>query len=559
MPHLSQQEKEMRRNMKVCSIQPPYPYTLDDVVAHQNFILSALAECDDSLDLIVLPECCNAPTSLKDSVVFLDCVRENTPVLLNAVRETAERCNAMVAINLYDGEKPPFRNTTILFDRKGNVCGKYEKQHLPLSEINNPHIDHTYLDHFKPVTIIENEGIRFGFVTCYDCYFDEYIAAISRMHPDIVVMCAYQRGERKDMLETQSKNIAFQTNAYVIRSSVSMGSMDYEYGGQTMVTAPDGKILCSLGQKTGRLVCDIDISFKHSREAGFGQASVPNEEFIARGRTPWCYRAAGPGTVPGDRLQGYPRVCSHRGFNSVLPENTMPAFGMSVALGADEIELDIWPTKDHRLVVCHDAKVDRTSDGHGLISDLTWDEISKLNIGAKYMDQMNGLRYPLFDEVLERFARRTIINLHIKSVGNVAEYDHDDFARILELIYRYDMQEHVYISGVEDVLRTAVAMAPELPRCALDGTLDFTLVDLAKKYKCEKLQLFRSKTTDYFNQKMIDEANEAGIRCNLFWSDDPAEAVDMVRRGVSTILTNDYLRVATAVKSVYPQEWRYEP
>ena len=48
---------------------------------------------------------------------------------------------------------------------------------------------------------------------------------------------------------------------------------------------------------------------------------------------------------------------------------------------------------------------------------------------------------------------------------------------------------------------------------------------------------------------MIDEANAAGIRCNLFWSDDPLEAEEMINRGVSTILTNDYLRVASHMRA----------
>ena len=49
---------------------------------------------------------------------------------------------------------------------------------------------------------------------------------------------------------------------------------------------------------------------------------------------------------------------------------------------------------------------------------------------------------------------------------------------------------------------------------------------------------------------MIDRANALGIRCNIFWSDDPEEAVELIRRGVSTILTNDFWRVNAAVKGM---------
>ena len=259
--------------------------------------------------------------------------------------------------------------------------------------------------------------------------------------------------------------------------------------------------------------------------------------------------------VPGDNKLRYPRVCSHRGFNTIAPENSMAAFGAAVALGADELEIDIWPTKDHRIVVCHDNSVDRISDGTGQLADLTWEEIKQLNIGKKYAPEFDGLRFVLFEQVLRKFARQVVINLHIKSVGQVEEYNHDDFCRIVEMIYKYDCQEHVYIAGVEDVLHTAVKIAPQLSRCALDGKHGFMLVEKAKMYKCGKLQLVRHREGEYFTQEMIDEANAAGIHCNLFWSDDPTEALDFLKRGIDTILTNDFLRVANAIWDYREQIW----
>ena len=55
----------------------------------------------------------------------------------------------------------------------------------------------------------------------------------------------------------------------------------------------------------------------------------------------------------------YPSLCAHRGFSSVAPENSMPAFGAAVALGAEEIEFDLWSTKDGVLVSCHDETLER--------------------------------------------------------------------------------------------------------------------------------------------------------------------------------------------------------
>jgi len=324
-----------------------------------------------------------------------------------------------------------------------------------------------------------------------------------------------------------------------------MGGEDHLYGGNSMIVSPGGEVLASMGQKVGLLCLEIDHTIKHTRPDTFGHPEIPNNIFIEKGRTPWAYRACGASVRPGDAVTPYPRICSHRGFNTIAPENTMPAFGAAIALGAEEIELDVWPSKDGEIIVCHDESVDRTSDGKGMIADLTLDEIRAFDAGVKFAEEYSGVRFPTLDEVLQKFSRQVIINLHIKSASNVDEYDHDVFRKIVNLIYKYDMQEHVYIAGEEDVLRTACKLAPELPRAALDGKLDFQLVKLAKKYNCQKLQF----VSGYYNAEMVREAKESGIRCNLFWCDDPKEVGALFESGIDTILTNDYIRVARAAET----------
>lgn len=76
---------------------------------------------------------------------------------------------------------------------------------------------------------------------------------------------------------------------------------------------------------------------------------------------PWQYRPAGSAIVKSDKQAPYPRVCAHRGFPAIAPENSMPAYGAAVALGVDEIEFDLWPTKDGEIVSIHDDTLDRVS------------------------------------------------------------------------------------------------------------------------------------------------------------------------------------------------------
>lgn len=235
----------------------------------------------------------------------------------------------------------------------------------------------------------------------------------------------------------------------------------------------------------------------------------------------------------------YPRICAHRGFNTVAPENSMPAFAQAIALGAQEIEFDLWSTKDGELIVCHDDNLDRVADISGRLCDLTYEEILKADIGIAVNEKYKGLRLPLFEHVLKKFACHTVMNIHVKSPSPEKSYDEKVFQKIVDLIYQYGCEKHVYIAGLSDVMETAIKLAPELTRCMLSGGENLTIVERALKYGCKKLQFFKPT----LNQKMIDEAHSHKIRCNIFWSDDGAEAKGFLNMGIDTILTNDYFPV----------------
>ena len=536
--------RRLLKTMKAVALQPEYarlPIQMESLV---KWLCDEMDACDDSVDLIVLPEGCNGMCHFDSVEQFHEIVDRYTSVLLDKASETAKRCGAVVAINLYIRREGIYYNTTCVYDKTGVIVGEYLKQQVPHSEWRDLQVGNEYTKHFHKPYTLDIDGVRYAFLTCYDCYFNEYIQHIAAHRPDVIIISALQRGEQCEILEMEVRNAAFVCNAYAVRSSVSMGDDNYPYGASSMIAGPDGKVLARLGQKVGVAVAEFDPHVKHMRPDTYNNPLISNELFIEQGRTPWAYRTCGPSVCLGDSEMPYPRLCAHRGFNTIAPENTLPAFGAAIALGANEIELDVWSSKDGELVVSHDETVDRMSDGTGAVMDLTWDEISRLDAGRKTDEHYTGLSFCRLKDVLAKFSRQAVINMHIKTPRGSEVYDRAVFKKIVDMIYEYDMQEHVYIGGEEDVLITACEMAPELPRAALDGKRDFTLVKLAKKYHCKKLQLFRG----YYNQAMIDEAREAGIRCNLFWSDSPDELPSLLDSGIDTILTNDYLRMSVAFK-----------
>ena len=95
------------------------------------------------------------------------------------------------------------------------------------------------------------------------------------------------------------------------------------------------------------------------------------------------------------------------------------------------------------------------------------------------------------------------------------------------------------------LLQQLKEMAPDIARCCGEKFDQlWKIVDRAIQYDCQKVQLFKP----YFNQEMIDKAHAHGIKCNVFYADDPEEAKQYLEMGIDVILTNDYQRVSQVIK-----------
>ena len=117
------------------------------------------------------------------------------------------------------------------------------------------------------------------------------------------------------------------------------------------------------------------------------------------------------------------KIWAHRGCSQIYPENTMLSFSKAAKIeGLTGIELDIQLTKDNRIVVCHDEKVDRTTDGIGEVRNYTLKELKKLRIDAG-----NGTyeKIPTIEEVLDLLENRMMngLKLNIELKNSRIPYD----------------------------------------------------------------------------------------------------------------------------------------
>jgi len=114
---------------------------------------------------------------------------------------------------------------------------------------------------------------------------------------------------------------------------------------------------------------------------------------------------------------GRPLVIAHRGASATSPENTLAAFIKAIECGSDIIELDLRMTRDGHVVVIHDASVDRTTDGQGLVAELTLAQIKALDAGYAFsLDggktfpfRSKGITVPTLEEVLQALPEQLLM------------------------------------------------------------------------------------------------------------------------------------------------------
>lgn len=530
--------------MKVCVIQPPYSRDVSQSDEFFEYKINMLDKCQDE-DIIVLPEYSDVPcaTSTREETLYYH--KKYIERLLEKCIETAKRCNSLVFVNALCEVDGNYRNTTYAFDRKGQLVGKYFKKHLPPLELEVLKLDSDYTFEFSEPYVLEIDGLRYGFLTCYDFYFYEAFANIARQNVDIIIGCSLQRSDSHEASEIMCKFLAYNTNAYVLRSSVSF-SEDSKICGASMVVSPFGKVLANMGGKFGKVTVEIDPKDKYYKPAGYGNPDAAHYEYIEYGRKPWQYRLGGSAIVKGEEYLPYPRICAHRGLSALAPENSMPAFGAAIALGADEIEFDLWPTADGEIVSFHDSRLDRMTNGSGRIFEHTLKELEELDFGVKFSKEFKGLHIVKFEDILKKFAGQAIMNIHIKPIPECAEYPEDVLIKIADLIKKYDAEKFVYFMlKTDSQIKLAKKIAPKIPICV--GHLDdrpWDIVDRAIEFGCQKVQFFKP----YYNKELIDKAHSFGIKCNVFWSDDVDEITALFNMGMDTVLTNNCILIEQGVK-----------
>ena len=267
--------------MKAFVLQLPYSYNPADLDACFQRALLMLDECTIDADVIVLPEYADVPSAVAKTEDFAQAMAKNGPILDKKVRETAIRCNALVFANYGYKTDAGFRNTTHVIAPDGSTIGRYFKAHPAPSEIKNTDIDTNYEG--DSTYVVEYDGVRYGFRTCYDFYFYEDAVTMARQNLDVIIGCSYQRTDTHEALEIMCRALCYNTNAWLLRSSISLGEGS-KVCGSSMVVSPDGTVLANMKNEVGICIVDFDPKAKYFKKAGFGGELTAHWQYVDKGR-----------------------------------------------------------------------------------------------------------------------------------------------------------------------------------------------------------------------------------------------------------------------------------
>lgn len=142
-------------------------------------------------------------------------------------------------------------------------------------------------------------------------------------------------------------------------------------------------------------------------------------------------------------------VAAHRGNSKYYPENTICAFQSAIDLKVDMVEIDLHMTLDGVMILMHDHRVDRTSNGTGLIREKTLDEMNLLDVGSWKDEKFAGERVPTFEEFLELFKdqKDMLFNVELKDYpADSGEFAYRSAELAIEMMDRYGITERSVIN-----------------------------------------------------------------------------------------------------------------
>lgn len=242
-----------------------------------------------------------------------------------------------------------------------------------------------------------------------------------------------------------------------------------------------------------------------------------------------------------------PIIIAHRGASTYAPENTLLAFEKAIEMGAAVIETDAHQTKDSVVVVMHDLSVNRTTNGKGLIKDLSFNDFKKLGIcptkrgRSVNLDVVENIQPPSLEETIKLINGRCKLLIEIKK-GN--DYYPGIERRIVELIHKYNAE--AWISTIHSFdKKTLLSVAKVDSNINLQKLIVFKLPLVSftfdRHFRKDDFKNWEGVNVYYrfCSKRVIRKIHRLHKSVYVWTVNSPKQAKKFTGRGVDGIITND--------------------
>lgn len=234
---------------------------------------------------------------------------------------------------------------------------------------------------------------------------------------------------------------------------------------------------------------------------------------------------------------------AHRGFSGRYPENTMLAFEKALEAGADGIELDVQLTKDGQMVILHDERLDRTTNGSGFVKDYIYEELEKLDAHGEFKGKFEKQRLPLLKEYFEWVKDTGLItNIELKN----GSYYYSGMERMVcGMAAEFGLEDRIILSSFNPA---SIVLCKQIAPHIKMGFLCVTPIGNAEAFIRDCGVNYLHSDVHRTPDDLIISCKAAGIGVNL-WNVNEEDQMDrLLKLGINGIITN-YPDVLAAKKA----------
>ncbi len=227
------------------------------------------------------------------------------------------------------------------------------------------------------------------------------------------------------------------------------------------------------------------------------------------------------------------KIFAHRGYSGKYPENTMTAFQKASETAVDGIELDIQMTKDGELVIIHDEKVDRTTNGKGFVCDFTFEELEKLNANKIHSDTAEKEHIPSFEEYCEWVASlNCVTNVEFKT--GVIYYPGIE-EKALNIITKYGIKDRIFFSSRNPISITLIKKMDKSLKCGL--LVEEPIINAGALCKTAGFEFYHPGL-HFVTAKDIQECHKYGIKVNIWTTKNKADMTKVSKLNADGAFSN---------------------